>query len=475
MFGQAVLAADGGVSLKCLLEEQSRAGGTEGGSRSASAALRAGPCPNFEKLEHVSKMTQFRGEIRSCTGKDGLKEILAKLKPFKDTYSSLVMSCKMAVGDVNNARSSKRKQDGKAQAASESKKPRKPVEKPPTKQRSAATNSTMMLERELCTEMQSTTKLTDDFAGGWPVVITKQDWVLGLCSASKRVKDEVDDFVKQYSASTRRITDGRGQRQFLDVLGCSEVFKASAVMLESSNLRLVEPTDVDGLKEEPGTPALSKGVALRSFAMSAGSESTPVPEKAQLPTLRLSIKGTREVRAVYMPDVEQYLDEVLQVKTPPTEWLATAAGKDLEAFATTTNAVLACTIGPNDCLYIPPLYLVAHRVLPGDDHVGIALLAAPPAAMIKKMLKHVEGDHTELDGLRRLCDVVDEKEAAELLRKEREEAEAAKAQADNGSSQSNGAEAEQDKEPKSQPTKAPEDLEETPVPVPLAAEEGATS
>ena len=131
---------------------------------------------------------------------------------------------------------------------------------------------------------------------------------------------EINDFGKQFSSSTKRVTDGRGQRKVLDDAVSALLMENVTKMLEGSALH---PVVLEGAAWPPDTESVQKAAACTCFGFSAGVECVPLSEKWYMPCLRISMKGSRSLRLFSLAEVTEHLGKS-KITVSAGEWLATA-------------------------------------------------------------------------------------------------------------------------------------------------------
>ena len=104
------------------------------------------------------------------------------------------------------------------------------------------------------------------------------------------------------------------------------------------------------------------------FSMSA--DALPQAEKRDVASIRFCMSGARTVRLFSTDQVRGYLASK-KVDANPGQWLATATLNDLLGFCKAGNKIWGATLGVASLLYTPSGFLVAHRVIPGEDHTGL--------------------------------------------------------------------------------------------------------
>ena len=357
---------------------------SDAGSRSAGALLRAGPCPKHEDLQHISKLWELRGDFKTCASQDDVKSVFEKAKVWKSSYALLTSACKTALNDLKGAQSAKRKAEEKALEKGGKKAKKDGTDRRPSVRKCQSWWS--MLESAK-TKPISRHKLPGAVPdGSEPFIIEEQTWLGELVATSECLKVEVPDFTSHFSKSTRRVTEGRGQRQVLDAGVVAHIMPGLMKRLTS---KLVWIKAEDCAESEN----LQKLCTLTCFGMASGTESPPMAEKSMMPSLRLSLQGTRLVRMASLPAVVGFLAKQakssrgIDAVVVAAEWLGKARPSEIEAFLTAGNKVWEGRVGPHDLLFAPPMFMVGHQVLPGQDHIGIRALVSPGADTLSAILK----------------------------------------------------------------------------------------
>ena len=379
------------MQLESLKKAQfaASAAASDAGSRSQGALARAGPCADWKLLEVLKTLDESGQQIKQCKSKAEIESVFEKSKAPRTVLAALCTSCKASVQDLKGARLAKRKADERKEKE-EAKKIRSAK-----KGGGAAGGSTKpgLARKLILSELSAQSAYIQarqvpalqDLAGSLPLVVAKQQKLVDWTRSTQQVKREIDDFATQFTASARRLTQGRGQRPCLDQGLADEI--VTMVTNELSEVDMVAP---DSHLLSDSSEALKKTLFPCFYAQTSGAEAVPALEKKMLPTLRIALRGMRAVTVVRSWEVTKYLQEKSnsdkQVRSVD-ERLETASAAEIETFHHVGNTVWKVTLSQGDVLYTPAGYMVGQRVGNSEDHIGLRVGVFPRPQYLLEAIK----------------------------------------------------------------------------------------
>eukprot|EP00971_Amphidinium_carterae_P337026 6473656-Amphidinium_carterae.4 len=369
---------------------------SDGGSRTMGALARAGPSADWEKLELVKGLEDLGQTLRQAKSKAAIDEIFEESKPQRTVLTALVIACKASVSDLKGARAAKRK--------AEEKKEKEGVKKAKGADGKEVLPKPGQAKRFILSHAASQIAVADmsELGGSLPQVAANQQWLVDWARTHDAASKEINDFAAQYLSSARRLTQGRGQRMFLDEALVSNAISLMNEKLGKDNMRAIDSTGLDHAKD-----GIQKFVHPCLYAHTAAAEAVPGLEKKLLPTLRVALRGVREVRVLKGWELSKFLSEssVTQKRTVE-EWLETASTKEVESYIHAGNSLWKASLGPGDVLYTPGAYMVGQRAGNSEDHVGMRLVVSPQPVHLEAALKCGQGiTCAETDMLEALIDI----------------------------------------------------------------------
>ena len=404
----AAILEDSPTRLEGLLKEHKSksagAGKSEGASsRDMGAVARAGPCANFESLQHFGVLTAHCQLAKTCTSEEDLKQWETQMDPLLKVYQVLQTACKSAVADLFQARTQAQANEAnmvKQKAKEEAERKRKlaavggSASKRGRKERSAQVLALLngdIISQEANFQVPSAAEWPLDCDLSKPFLLTGQSWLEEEVKAKACLSVAIADFVDSFDASTLKVTDGRAQRRFAD--------QDINTLVVNMGLRATKNDPRLELTFATGSAQLQQVVGVAVFGIAAGNVSKARFELQELGCMRLAARGTRTAVLVSAMDVAKHISTKENLEggcdavtlSAVESWANTCKAEDISEFIDAGFKPWHCTQGANDVLFLPSGYVTLHQILNNTDFIGFRLGAVSRYDL--PALKHCVADH----------------------------------------------------------------------------------
>ena len=357
-------------TLNNKLKEESESMSSKAESRDNASKCRAGPCAGYDQLEPFSVCERHGLKFRACTSEAQIKDTAAEMVGLKKLFTVLQASCSSSVTRLRGAQTQAKLQKKKAEkAAEEAAKKKRAADSPakggrPTKKAAVVAEHPyfkMSIEQQVPTEPS----LTPQLSLSSPFILSG----ISLPEASSRsVLQAVEDFKELFAQSAIRATEGRAQASFTEETGETvRQFLGEHVSAE----QLKYYTSLSMLVSTEGHEALAKHLRPAAFGIAACHQCAPKFDVGLMGSFRYHLEGTRLVLMVSAIAVQEFLGGPKSF-ADCQQWIRAADEAKLTEFLNKfPRATYTCTVGPQDLLFIPAMWMTGHRVLNATDCCGI--------------------------------------------------------------------------------------------------------
>lgn len=365
-------------------------------SRDLAGAMRVGPCPGFELLKPLCALRSMSGRFRSCGCPADIKTINDEAQVIKRQMNVLQQSCKTALNELTSARTRSKLEKERLRLAEEKRMKGAVAERRADGRKKAADNRAKRVKMsshaifELHSDsypIVSASQWSDVWDLTSPFMVSSQ---ISLFDAHSRLKPILSEFAAAFDDSSLKVTDGRAHYPM----------PAEVALAASAACQKLIPEGVQGDPRRHielsmnGRYAMYMGrypnfeqcMVASSFGIAAAHVSIARFELHMLPCLRATLRGTRLVGIVNALSAKKFMQQQNINASPNAadvqNWVAGASKDDLESLAKSApNTVALATVGPGDLLYVQAGAIICHKVMPGEDVIGMRLgLASPQVA-----------------------------------------------------------------------------------------------
>ncbi|CAJ1401563.1 unnamed protein product [Effrenium voratum] len=346
-------------------ESDKKAGTT---SDDVEALARAGPCHGYQALKSFYTLKAFGLKFRSCKSAEEIKAVQELGHAGKKQTGVLSSAVKIALSDLQNAK--KRVETQKKKEEEKEKKAKAKAQTldarlldPPVNaaRRKSANAGHALLDTSAKVWDDEGNRIPSSFQwqSGWGL---DKPWIISNAKLPEAVGARLGEFGTVFASSSLRVTEGRAHCPMSEELTSQvhQMLQGNAALRDGW---LLGKCGVESLQAAQAPRRVKELMKETTFGIASSSSSIARFELDLFPCLRVVHKGSMQVALWAMKQPKDLPQQV--------ELVAKATQQEV-ANACTSGSVSFGTIGPGDCLYIPPGCLVTH-LAHSVDVLGVRL------------------------------------------------------------------------------------------------------